>query len=134
MPNLYSDEANRPRQIEVRERILTHVRPIFHKLRSDYQSLDLHNSYSICYGDAIPAFADPEPGLDALELRTEACDGEDESDDESPPDPKGLPEGYTADERVSRSGKSYKVYLSPGGSNAGRSVPDARRHLAKKGA
>ena len=134
MPNLYSDEANRPRQIEVREKVLDRARVIFSKFKDDYQGLELKDSYSMCYGDSTMAFADPEPGLDEFELLAEKYEGDDESDDESPPQPKGIPEGYTTQERVSRSGKTYKVYFSPDGSNAGRSVPDARRHFDKKGA
>ena len=47
MPNIYADEANRPNQIKVREGVLAHSRLIFAKFRSDYCSLDLHDSYSI---------------------------------------------------------------------------------------
>ena len=89
MPNLYSDEANRPRQIEVREKVLSRARRIFKKLK-DYTGMTLDDSYRMCYGTGEMTFVDPEPGLDSEELSTEECGGESE-DEEEPPD-KGLPQ------------------------------------------
>lgn len=131
MHNLYSDEANRPNKIKVRERVLTHARTIFAKFRFDYVNLDLHDSYSMCYGDGLTLFADPEPGLDKEELSTEKCESEDESDEEADSNSKELPDGFKAVSRETRSGRSYKIYLSPGGSVAGRSIPEAKRYCAR---
>ena len=131
MPNLYSDEANRPNQINVRERVLTHARTIFARYKSDYVNLDLHDSYSMCYGDGLTSFADPEPGLDNEELTTEKWESDSESDDEADSASRELPEGFKAVSRETRSGRSYKVYHSPGGSVAGRSIPEAKRYFAR---
>ena len=131
MPNLYSDEANRPNQIKVRERVLTHARTIFAKYRSDYVNLDVHDSYLMCYGDGVTLFADPEPGLDNEELSTEKCESDEESDDEADSISKELPDGFKAVSHETRSGRSYKIYLSPGGFVAGRSIPEAKRYFAR---
>ena len=131
MPNLYADEAERPNQIKVRERVLTHARTIFARYKSDYVNLDLHDSYSMCYGDGFTSFADPEPGLDNEELITEKWESDSESEDEADSTSRELPEGFKAVSRETRSGRSYKVYHSPGGSVAGRSIPEAKRYFAR---
>jgi hypothetical protein len=77
MPNLYSDEAYRPRQIEVREKVLAHSRSIFTKWKGDYANISMDNSYSMCYGSGKMAFEDIEPGLDEEELEDENPDSDD---------------------------------------------------------
>jgi hypothetical protein len=66
--NLYSDEAHRPRAIEVRERVLAHIRAWFRrhkclKPEDALLSLPSSNDYMVfCCGE--PAFAETEPALD----------------------------------------------------------------------
>ena len=82
MPNLYSDEANRPRQIEVREKVLSRARTLFMKFRSNYSGIGMEDSFSMCYGTGETAFANPDPGLDPEELSTEKCESDSEDEEE----------------------------------------------------
>lgn len=147
LPNMYSDEASRPRQIAVREKVLGPVRDCLKAYFSTYAQMPLENSFLLLLSLMnlpAPAFADCEPPLDASELEDEAISDEESrasSDDEEPAAGTSteveavrrktdLPPGYAVKTLTSATGAStYKVYYAPDGKRVGQSMRAAWKHF-----